>query len=163
MLPIKFEFTGRDGSTTTVYENFIFSEAAAFKIKQFLKCVQVPIGQRVDFEDPKFLAWLKKQTGSAKLGIENVTGKTKSYDRNKIESFIYSKATPAAGPPVAAPAAAPRPAAPAPATPGRYPCPPPAAPAAAAPAAAPAATAAAQAAAWAAGPSQRLPPPGLRG
>jgi len=66
----------------------------------------VPIGQRVDFEDPKFLAWLKKQTGRARLGIENVKGKTKDYDRNKIEAFLYEKSAPAGGPPAAAPVAA---------------------------------------------------------
>ena len=106
MLPIKFEFTGHDGEKATVYENFVFTEAAAFKIKQFLKSVAVPIGQRVDFEDPKFLAWLKKQTGRARLGIENVKGKTKDYDRNKIEAFLYEKSAPAGGPPAAAPVAA---------------------------------------------------------
>jgi hypothetical protein len=106
MLPIKFEFTGHDGEKATVYENFVFTEAAAFKIKQFLKCVQVPIGQRVDFEDAKFLGWLKKQTGRARLGVERVQGKTKDYDKNKIEAFLYEKTSAAAGPPAAAPAAA---------------------------------------------------------
>jgi hypothetical protein len=104
MLPIKFEFTGPGGQTVAVYENFVFTEAAAFKIKQFLKCVQVPIGQRVDFEDAKFLSWLKRQTGSARLDIEMVKGKTKDYERNKIAHFLYEKSpAAAAGPPVAEP------------------------------------------------------------
>jgi len=99
MIPLKLEFTGPGGSTT-VYEYLVFADKAAFKIKQFLKSIAVPIGQRVDFEDPQFLKWVKAQKGRAKLGVEPVQGKT--YDRNKVEAFVYDKAATAAGGPPAA-------------------------------------------------------------
>lgn len=99
MLPIKLEFTGQQGSTT-VYEYLVFTDSAAFKIKQFLKAINVPVGQRVNFEDPAFLKWMKAQRGRAKLGIEPVAGK--NYDRNNVEAYVYDKGAPAFTPPPAA-------------------------------------------------------------
>ena len=93
MLPVKFEFTGPNGERATVYENFVFTDGAKWKINQFLKAAydQMESGKAVDFTDPAFLKWLKARTGRAKLGVEQVKGKTKDYDRNKIEAFIIGK------------------------------------------------------------------------
>lgn len=94
MIPIKFEFHDADGNKTTVYENLVFSEAAAWKVNQFLKSANggtVDKGRRVNFEDRDFLKWLASRTGTAKLGTERVNGKTKEYDRNKIEAFTWPK------------------------------------------------------------------------
>jgi hypothetical protein len=94
MLPVKFEFQGPDDHKVHVYENFVFSDAAAWKINQFLKCIcggSIDPGRKVDFESPDFIKWMMKQTGTARLSIERVQGKTKDYDRNKIEAFLYDK------------------------------------------------------------------------
>lgn len=92
MIPIKFEFSDGEGNTTTVYENLVFSDAAAWKVHQFLKSANggtIEVGRPVNFEDNTFLKWLARQTGTAKLGIEPVQGK--DYDRNKIEAFTWPK------------------------------------------------------------------------
>lgn len=91
MLPIKFEFSRADGKTTTVYDNLVFTDTAKWKISQFLSCICGPgikPGRKIDFNDADFLEWVKKQTGTARLKVEQVQGK--DYDRNSIEAFIFS-------------------------------------------------------------------------
>jgi hypothetical protein len=104
MLPVKFEFTGPHGEKAQVYENFVFTDAAAWKIKQFLKASydQMEEGKAVDFTDSTFIRWMKARTGRANLGVEMVKGKSKNYERNKIESFITGKKTESSGAPPAA-------------------------------------------------------------
>lgn len=103
MLPIKFEFTNGD-DTTTVYENFVFTAAAKFKIDQFMKCCsgQMAPGRKINFTDPEVIKWLKARTGTAKLKVSPVLGK--DYNRNEIEAFIYDVSK-VAGPTVTTPAA----------------------------------------------------------
>lgn len=110
MLPIKLEFLGPQGTKTQVYENLVFTEAAAWKVKQFLKCVggnNLEPGRRIDFEDPQFIAWLAKRTGKAKLKIGHYTKDGKEYEKNEVEAFTYDKAD---APPSASAAPAPKPA-----------------------------------------------------
>jgi hypothetical protein len=103
MLPIKFEFTNGD-DTTTVYENFVFTESAKFKIDQFMKCCsgQMAPGRKINFTDPEVIKWLKARTGRAKLTVEPVKGK--DYTRNAIEAFVY-ETTKVSGPSVSTPPA----------------------------------------------------------
>jgi hypothetical protein len=91
MLPVKFEFTDETGRHATVYENFVFSDAAKWKIDQFMKACsgQMAPGRKVNFTDAETLKWLRARTGTAKLKIEDVPGK--DYKRNSIEAFLYGK------------------------------------------------------------------------
>ena len=109
MLPIKLEFSGPNGETSTVYEYLVFTEKAAFIINQFLASIKIPTGTRINFRDPEFIKYIKAKSGFATLGREPVKGK--DYLRNKIVKFLYNgtskrdevpahKATPAFVPPV---------------------------------------------------------------
>ena len=105
MLPVKFEFTGDGDHRVQVYENFVFTDAAAWKVNQFLKCIcggTINPGRKIDFESAEFLKWVAARRGTARLGVERVQGKTKDYDRNRVEAFLYEKSA-------AAPAPAPEP------------------------------------------------------
>lgn len=107
MIPIKMEFKDKDGNTSNVYENLVFTENAAWKVKQFLKCVcgeHIAAGRRVDFEDPKFLSWLAKRGGRAKLKVESYTKDGNERTRNAVDAFLYDKAAAPAAKPAPAPA-----------------------------------------------------------
>lgn len=93
MLPVKFEFSDETGRTTTVYENFVFSDAAKWKLDQFMKACsgQMAPGRKINFTDPETIKWLKARTGRAKLKVEDVAGKSITYQRNAIEAFTYAK------------------------------------------------------------------------
>jgi hypothetical protein len=108
MLPVKFEFHGPDDHRVHVYENFVFTDAAAWKVNQFLKCIcggTINPGRQIDFESAEFIKWLMARRGTASLSIERVQGKTKDYDRNKVDAFLYEKSA-AAPAPAPAPVAA---------------------------------------------------------
>jgi hypothetical protein len=103
MLPIKLEFTNDEGHTTTVYENLLFKDSCAWKTKAFLKAIsggRLEVGRQINFADPTFLGWIKRQTGRAKLKTSEVPGK--AYERNEIASYVFP-------PKVSAPAPAPEP------------------------------------------------------
>ncbi len=90
MIPVKMEFDGGDHGKSIVYEKLVFVETMKWKINQFLKCVAgdgIKAGKKVNFEDPEFIGWLKRQTGKATLKIEDVKGKT--YQRNSVDSYSY--------------------------------------------------------------------------
>ena len=98
MIPLKLEFSDDAGRTVVVYDNLLFAENTLWKVKQFLKCVYPDInaGRAVDFEDPEFIAWLGRKTGTAKLKIGPVFGK--DYDRNEVDAYVYAKPESAAPP-----------------------------------------------------------------
>ena len=87
MLPIKLEFTSKDGDTSAVYEYLVFTPKAVFKINQFLASIKVPNGTKINFRDPEFIKYLKARSGSATLGSEQVKGK--DYMRNKVVKFVH--------------------------------------------------------------------------
>lgn len=93
MLPIKLEFADDDGKTTVVYDNLLFAENTLWKVKAFLKCVypQINEGRDINFEDPEFLDWLKRKTGTAKLKSEKVLGK--DYSRNAVDAYVAGKSS----------------------------------------------------------------------
>jgi hypothetical protein len=95
-IPIKFEFFDEENNTAVVYENLVFTDAAAWKINQFLKSAcggAIEPGRLINFEDAKTINWLKSRTGRAVLGVEKAQGKSGEYDRNKIEKFCYPETT----------------------------------------------------------------------
>lgn len=111
MLPLKLEFKDKDGNTSNVYENLVFTEKALFKINQFLASVGVPKGTRINWHDDEFLKYLKPKTGRAVLDIEEYTDKGgNKKEKNVIKAFVYEgtskrddgppahKATPGAAP-----------------------------------------------------------------
>lgn len=112
MLPLKLEFTGKEGSSN-VYENLVFTEKALFKINQFLASVSIPTGTRINFRDPEFIKYLKAKTGRAMLDVETYTDKGgKTREKNVVAAFVYNgtskrdeipahRATPAAAKPPA--------------------------------------------------------------
>lgn len=105
MLPIKLEFADGSGSTSNVYENLVFTEKALFKINQFLAAIKIPIGTAINFRDPKFIAYLKKQSGRALLGVETYTDKNgKEREKNVVEKFVYEGTSKRETPPAARPA-----------------------------------------------------------
>ena len=90
MLPLKLEFTGDGGATSSVFENLVFTEKAIFKINQFLASVSIPKGTRINFRDPEFIKYLKVKTGRALLTSEEYTAKSgKLVKKNVVASFVY--------------------------------------------------------------------------
>lgn len=93
MIPIKLEIIAPDGTPVTVDEYLVFTDSARWKIDSFLKSIgPMPTDRPVNFTAGSFIAWIKKQTGRCKLGVEVIQGKTKEFEKNKVEAFLYDKA-----------------------------------------------------------------------
>ncbi len=86
-MPIKLEFTNRDGKTVVIHEHLVFTEKAAFKINQFLAAINIPAGTRINFRDPEVIKHIRAKTGAATLVSEPT--RRKAHLRNRVAKFLY--------------------------------------------------------------------------
>lgn len=90
MLPMKLQFSDGGGGKSSVFENLVFTEKAIFKINQFLACIGVPKGTRINFRDPDVIKYLRVKKGRAILTSEDYTAKSgRVVSKNVVASFVY--------------------------------------------------------------------------
>jgi hypothetical protein len=89
MMRAELEFH-HDGETVKCTEFLTFTEGAKWKINQFLKALEVPLGTRINWRDAEFIKYLKARKGVASLGVEDYIKKDKTGGkRNVITGYIY--------------------------------------------------------------------------
>ena len=80
------------GSRGRIYDRLVFSEAALWKVEQFIECfgasagLSTGVGQEVDISEGTMPTFL-----NARGGVSVVTGSWDGKDRSEIDSFLPSK------------------------------------------------------------------------